>query len=72
METTISGLGVQGLGEYGGYIRDISPIMENQMENKMENEMSTGQNSYPASLNGRNLLTVAYETQGLAYGVRVS
>ena len=31
--------------------------------------MSRGQNSYLASLTVRNLLTVAYETQGLAYGM---
>ena len=34
--------------------------------------MSGGQKSYPLSMMVRNLLTVAYETQGLAYGGRFS
>ena len=31
-------------------------------------ELSGDQNPYPVSLTVRNLLSVAYETQGLAYG----
>ena len=38
----------------------------------MENHMSGDQNPYPVSLTVRNLLRVAYETQGLAYGARFS
>ena len=34
--------------------------------------MSGDQNPHPVSLSVRNVLTVAYETQGLAYGARFS
>ena len=41
-------------------------------QTNMETHMSGDQNPYPVSLTVRNLLTVAYETQGLAYGARFS
>ena len=55
----------------GRYV-EINPQVSPEEDIYGDIQMSGDQNPYPVSLTVRNLLTVAYETQGLAYGARFS